>query len=383
MENMLKHLVAAFAFLVQATAPGWADLHYTMHTEAHPVTSDVPLAQMGAMAGDVIIKTMLPEGFSDTVFWVSENGTRAELTNATAMMPAGTVMLRLADGRLIVMNPGAHTYWKLVVPGIPPQAVAALGQMKPAVSIVHTGEMMTIVGVQTERVAMTASTNLPIPAGAPLPPGVPFTITTKMDLWIADQYAVYAVSAAVRSPISTMLGFDLAGAPGFVMRSVSRNSMTPGVEIESVVTKIAEEPAPADAFEIPTDYKELPSPLSARPSFAGGVQRAAVAQPTLLPAGVYRPGNDVTVPKLIKSPYPQYTAEAMRAKIEGNVLLEGIVQPDGSISDLKVLRSLDSTYGLDYEAMKAASQWQFSPGLKDNQPVPVMVTIEVAFTLKK
>ena len=45
------------------------------------------------------------------------------------------------------------------------------------------------------------------------------------------------------------------------MRHVMRNSMTPGVEIESVVTQIAEEPAPADAFEIPADYKEVSAPF--------------------------------------------------------------------------------------------------------------------------
>ena len=48
---------------------------------------------------------------------------------------------------------------------------------------------------------------------------------------------------------------------GFIMRHVMRNSMTPGVEIESVVTQIAEEPAPADAFEIPADYKEVSAPF--------------------------------------------------------------------------------------------------------------------------
>ena len=98
--------------------------------------------------------------------------------------------------------------------------------------------------------------------------------------------------------------------------------------------------------------------------------------------GAYRPGNGVETPKLLKEVKPQYTAQAMRAKIQGTVLLECVVQPDGTVGNIKVVRSLDSTFGLDQEAMKAARQWQFAPGTRFGQPVPVLVTIEIAFTLR-
>ena len=98
--------------------------------------------------------------------------------------------------------------------------------------------------------------------------------------------------------------------------------------------------------------------------------------------GAYRPGNGVETPKLLKEVKPQYTAQAMRAKIQGTVLLECVVQPDGSVGNIKVVRSLDATFGLDQEATKAARQWQFAPGTRFGQPVPVLVTIEIAFTLR-
>jgi TonB family protein len=98
--------------------------------------------------------------------------------------------------------------------------------------------------------------------------------------------------------------------------------------------------------------------------------------------GAYRPGNGVDTPKLLREVKPQYTAQAMRAKIQGTVLLECVVQPDGSVGNIKVVRSLDSTFGLDQEAIKAARQWQFAPGTRFGQPVPVLVTIEIAFTLR-
>jgi protein TonB len=95
-----------------------------------------------------------------------------------------------------------------------------------------------------------------------------------------------------------------------------------------------------------------------------------------------RPGNGVETPKLLREVKPQYTAQAMRAKIQGQVLLECVVNTDGSVSNIKVVRSLDSSFGLDQEAVKAARLWQFAPGTRLGQPVPVLVTIEIAFTLR-
>jgi TonB family protein len=98
--------------------------------------------------------------------------------------------------------------------------------------------------------------------------------------------------------------------------------------------------------------------------------------------GAYRPGNGVETPRLLKEVKPQYTAQAMRAKIQGEVLLECIVGVDGQVGNIRVVRSLDSTFGLDQEAIKAARQWRFAPGTRQGQPVPVLVTIAIAFTLR-
>jgi protein TonB len=98
--------------------------------------------------------------------------------------------------------------------------------------------------------------------------------------------------------------------------------------------------------------------------------------------GVYRPGNGVTLPQVIREVKPQYTADAMRAKVQGTVWLECVVMPDGSVSDIKVVRSLDPVFGLDQEAIKAARQWKFIPGVRNGEPVPVLITIELTFTLR-
>ena len=98
--------------------------------------------------------------------------------------------------------------------------------------------------------------------------------------------------------------------------------------------------------------------------------------------GVYRPGSGIVNPRVLREVKPQYTADAMRAKVQGTVLLECVIQPDGSVGRVEVVRSLDPTFGLDQEAIKAAKQWRFAPGTRFGEPVAVLVTIELTFTLR-
>jgi TonB family protein len=90
--------------------------------------------------------------------------------------------------------------------------------------------------------------------------------------------------------------------------------------------------------------------------------------------GAYRPGAGITLPRVLSEAKPQYTADAMRAKVQGSVWLECIVMPDGSVGDVKVTKSLDPIFGLDQEAIKAAKLWRFSPGMRQGQPVPVIIS---------
>ena len=98
--------------------------------------------------------------------------------------------------------------------------------------------------------------------------------------------------------------------------------------------------------------------------------------------GVYRVGNGIVSPVPIFQPRPNYTSDAMRAKVQGVVLIECVVRPDGTVSDVQVLRSLDPTFGLDQQAVVAARKWRFAPGTRLGEAVPVLITIELTFTLR-
>jgi TonB family protein len=98
--------------------------------------------------------------------------------------------------------------------------------------------------------------------------------------------------------------------------------------------------------------------------------------------GVYRPGSGVTLPIKLREVKPAYTSDAMRAKVQGTVLLQCVVRPDGTVGDVEVVKSLDPVFGLDQEAVKAARQWLFRPGTRFGEAVPVLITIELTFTLR-
>lgn len=96
--------------------------------------------------------------------------------------------------------------------------------------------------------------------------------------------------------------------------------------------------------------------------------------------GVYRPGGGVTTPTVIREVRPTYTPEAMRAKIQGPVVLDVVVQRDGFPGDIRIVRSLDPE-GLDRQALLAVRAWRFNPGRLNGVPVDVLVTIELAFRI--
>jgi protein TonB len=98
--------------------------------------------------------------------------------------------------------------------------------------------------------------------------------------------------------------------------------------------------------------------------------------------GPYGIGNGVTAPDLLHRTQPQYSADAMRAKLQGVAVLSGIVGIDGRLHDIRIARSLDATFGLDQEAITCVRQWRFRPGTRQGKPVAVYVTIEVAFNLR-
>jgi TonB family protein len=96
---------------------------------------------------------------------------------------------------------------------------------------------------------------------------------------------------------------------------------------------------------------------------------------------VYDVGNGVSSPVPIRQQDPTYTRAAMQAKVEGEVVLSGIVETNGLLDHVRVTKSLDTVYGLDQAAIDAATKWMFKPAMKDGRPVPVHVQLVLEFRL--
>jgi len=90
--------------------------------------------------------------------------------------------------------------------------------------------------------------------------------------------------------------------------------------------------------------------------------------------------SSVTVrPKMLSHPTPGYTDEARRAQIAGVVKLTVVLNTDGTVSDIRVVRGLG--FGLDEKAVEAARELRFVPAQKDGRTVSVQVFLEFKFTL--
>jgi len=97
--------------------------------------------------------------------------------------------------------------------------------------------------------------------------------------------------------------------------------------------------------------------------------------------GAYAPGNGVSWPVERQQAKPKYTPDAMRAKLQGSVELEIVVREDGTVGDVRILKSLDRASGLDDAAVEAAKRWLFFPGKKDGKPVATKVLLTIDFRL--
>jgi periplasmic protein TonB len=96
--------------------------------------------------------------------------------------------------------------------------------------------------------------------------------------------------------------------------------------------------------------------------------------------GPYRGGSGIAPPRLLREVKADYTEEARRRGLTGEVVLEVVVRRDGSVGGVKLLQGLGS--GLDERAMLAVRQWQFAPADRFGVAVDVIVQVGVEFRLR-
>jgi periplasmic protein TonB len=132
------------------------------------------------------------------------------------------------------------------------------------------------------------------------------------------------------------------------------------------------EPAIAEPFDVP-------------PSLVDGVafgDDSPVSNPVPPPPRDQervRVGGAIARPERVHYVAPIYPAVARAAHIEGTVILEAVIGTDGSVQELRVLRPVPF---LSDAALEAVREWLFTPTRLNGEPVPVVMTVTVTFSLR-
>jgi protein TonB len=172
----------------------------------------------------------------------------------------------------------------------------------------------------------------------------------------------------------------------------------------------AKRPKPAPKVDAPVDRPQFaapieePSEISAVPSddegdigvpggveggIPGGVVGGVVGglpepppppAPPPAPRVPVRVGGQITQPQLVKRVEPEYPALAVKAHIQGIVILEATVNEEGEVTDVRLLRSANPL--LDREAMAAVRQWRYSPVVLNGIRVPFILSVSLSFYLQ-
>jgi protein TonB len=110
-----------------------------------------------------------------------------------------------------------------------------------------------------------------------------------------------------------------------------------------------------------------------------GIGVTELPPPIVMPTAPIRLHSGMAAPRKVRDVMPMYPAMARTARVQGLVILEAVIDSSGRVESARVLRSLSL---LDDAALEAVRQWRFEPARLNGQPVPVVMTVTVNFSLQ-
>ncbi len=145
-----------------------------------------------------------------------------------------------------------------------------------------------------------------------------------------------------------------------------------------------EPPAAAPQTQAPAPVR-VPQPARTTAPARAPAPKPALRQtpdtlpPPPTPTQPIRVGGQVREPRKIRNVDPVYPEVAKRARVQGIVIMEATIGPEGRVTDVRVLRSIPM---LDDAALAAVRQWVYEPTLLNGVPVPVLMTVTANFKLR-
>ena len=166
---------------------------------------------------------------------------------------------------------------------------------------------------------------------------------------------------------------------------VARPQANPGPAVNPAPTTAPPTIEPEGPARAPT-VPDVPASSGATGIPAGvGIDSGAVSS-VMMPvpdpprqAGPVRVAQLPVAPRKIADARPLYPEIARRARVEGTVVLEAVLDPTGRVTQLRVMKSVPL---LDQAALDAVAQWRYTPSVYGGHPVSVLMTITIRFTLQ-
>ena len=222
---------------------------------------------------------------------------------------------------------------------------------------------------------------------------VPNRLTGSLPVSIAVHLAVLALVFVI--PLTAQVALPIpASAMDAYIRAVPAPPPPPAPVVRA---------APQQTFEPSRAPTEAPSAIAperdvlpAEPTAEGGVEFGPPGgvgvplrevggipppppPPPPKPSGPVRAGELVQPPQKIADARPRYPEIARAAHVQGTVMLEAVLDTNGRVSQVRVVKSVPL---LDQAALDAVRQWQYTPSTLHGVPVEVLMTITVTFTLQ-
>ena len=157
--------------------------------------------------------------------------------------------------------------------------------------------------------------------------------------------------------------------PANTSKESERSAPGAAAENETIAPALVPQPAEETEEDRATQATDGPRPVA-----------EVNVNPPVVPGPVGEPPSDViTNPERIGTNKPVYPRNALAAKIQGDVVLQAVILPDGRVSQVRVLRSPNPA--LNEAAIKAMQQSTYKPGLRNGIPGTFSVEVTVTFRL--
>ncbi len=146
--------------------------------------------------------------------------------------------------------------------------------------------------------------------------------------------------------------------------------------VNKVATEKPEPQPQQEKVEKPKETVQKPQKEVTKPQVSTPVK---VQQPEVKEGDLVPLTDDVVKPVPIKKVKPKYTLAAKRKRVHGTIIAQALVDENGNVVEVRVLRKMSRPYGLDKEVIKALKKWKFEPATKNGVRVKVYDTFVFKF----